>query len=388
MRKTIVLTSFPPEGGGGGGVVIRSLFEKIPADRFAWYSLNVDITAKINWRRDVLRAQFPFHKPGRNHPLLHSFYTYIFFIIELVINFIKLNALKKKIKAELLWVVIDKDNITQYYILLKLLKLPYHVSIHDDPEVSLALVQKKISHISKFIFAKILYSAKSSDCISLQMVDYYKTNFNLSSVWLHKSISREDLNLNYHNDRYSSFLKEFVNGEINVILSGWGDCLPPWPKVLVDALDIFEERYNVKIRLFSFDPSLAILNNSKVTICSKLTAVEFDLFIKKMHIGYAPDNLNIEYRLFAQTSLSTKMLTYILNCMPSLYHGPIDSSIGHLFSEANAGIIVDCNDSVKIADAFFELCLNYSNYKEAAYRLAEKYFLEDDMHLKLNRLLD
>jgi hypothetical protein len=383
MKRIILLTSFPPEGGGGGGVNLRSLFDKIPSDYLFWYSINVDITTKKYWRPEVLRSQFPFHTPGKNKFILSWFYRYIFFIVELIINSVILNKIVSKTKSSLLWVVVDKDNIFQYFLLIKILNIPYHVSVQDDPEVSLALLGKKISKTENYLFKKILQGAKTRDSTSLPMAEYYEAKFNTPSIWLTRSIPKATLNLKFEKRNNTTF-----SNSVNLILAGWGDCTDPWPMMLIDALDIFEKKYKLNIHLYSFDPSLARYKCNNVTICNRMSSTDFETFIDSMHIGYAPDNLDDNYQLFAETSLSVKMLTYIFNCMPSLYHGPRKSSIGQLFSKYKAGVIVDSNDPEIISNALYELFINYSDYSHSAFKLSKKYFLEDEMHLKVNKILD
>jgi hypothetical protein len=104
-----------------------------------------------------------------------------------------------------------------------------------------------------------------------------------------------------------------------------------------------------------------------------------------MDLGYAPDPLaSVHGREFAKTSLPTKLVTYLGACLPCLYHGPAESTVGEMFTRFKAGEIVDSQSPQDLADGFARLIENPDPYRDAAVQLARSDF---DPQMFANRLL-
>lgn len=381
MKKVLLITGFPPEGGGGGGVILRSLFDSIDAKYLQWVVLNNDKTVKKSWRPEIFRHMSFFNIPGLRFKFVYYAKKYFFNYALLIFWIFRLCKIKKHFKPDLTWIVIDKDEIFLMSTLVKYLGTQFHLTIHDDPEVSLKLIGKKIEKYDLSRFEYLLKNASSIDCISNKMSSYYYEKAGVNSIVLTRTISKSTLELNAQIDKLN-------NNEVNIIMGGWGDCPKPWPYCLVEALNILEQKSTKKVKFYAFDPMFKDLNDSRFIYCERMTASEFDLFLNKMDIGYAPDPLELRYRLFAQTSLSTKIVTYLSATLPSFYHGPQDSTISELFSRFKAGIVVESNDPGAIANGFLDLIINYDSYRFNAVQLAINDFDEEILKGRLNLILN
>jgi hypothetical protein len=381
MKKILFITSFPPEGGAGGGVILRSLFDSYDSKNMQWLILNKDITVNKTWRLDIIR-HLPFvHIPGLRFQFIYYAKKYFFNYLLLFFWLFKLFSIKKQFKPDLIWIVIDKDEIFLMYYLVKFSGIQFHLTIHDDPEVSLKLVGKIIKKTDLNRFEYLLKNASTIDCISNKMSNYYFQKAGVNSIVLTRTISRSTLELNSQIDKLN-------NNEINIILGGWGDCPKPWPNCLIEAVNILEKKSNKKVKFYAFDPKFKDLKDSRFIYCERMTASEFDFFLNKIDIGYAPDPLELKYRLFAQTSLSTKIVTYVSSTLPTFYHGPQDSTVGELFSRFKAGVIVESNDPDTIANGFLDLIINYDLYRSESVQLAINDFDEGVLKERLNLILN
>lgn len=381
MKKVLLITGFPPEGGGGGGVILRSLFDSIDAKFIQWLILNNDITVNKTWRPEIFRHMSFLNIPGLRFQLVYYAKKYFFNYVLLIFWIFKLFRIKKQFKPDLIWIVIDKDEIFLMHNLVKFIGIEFHLTIHDDPKVSLKLVGKEIGKNDLNRFEYLLKNASSIDCISNKMSSYYFENVGVNSIVLTRTISKSTLELNAKIDKLD-------NNEVNIIMGGWGDCPKPWPYCLIEAVNILEQKSNKKVKFYAFDPKFKDLNDPRFIFCERMTAVEFDYFLNKMDIGYAPDPLELKYRLFAQTSLSTKIVTYLSATLPSFYHGPQDSTIGELFSRFKAGVIVQSNDPDSIANGFLDLIINYDSYRSKSIQLAKNDFDEEILKNRLNLILN
>lgn len=380
MRKVLILSGFPPEGGGGGGVIIRSLLNEISEEKIFWYSLVKDKTIKKWWRPNILRS-FPFISiPGLSYKPIFYINKYAFSYIFLIFSILKIRKVKKQWEPNFIWIIVDKELIYEMYILVLALKLPWHISVHDDPGISKLLSGKKISTKDQMYFKYLMQNAKSIDCISNNMSNYYKNMYNVDSIVLTRGVSPEKT-------VSKSKRKLFENNQINIVMGGWGDCPLPWPKCVIEALVILEKKTQMKVQFFAFDPIFKEVNNSSIIYCPRMQNDEYEIFLDKMDIGYAPDPLIDKFALFAKTSMSTKIVTYISACIPSLYHGPKDSSINEIFSRYQAGEIMDSNNPIEIANAFYKLIENSSTYRENCIQLACNDFNENLLQLRLSELV-
>jgi glycosyltransferase involved in cell wall biosynthesis len=378
-QKILLIAGFPPEGGGGGGVNLRSLIDNISSNNLYWYSLQHDKTNKTWYRPNLKRGSIFFRLPGRRYKLIDILYIKIYHKFELFINLILVQFIILKFKPTCLWIIIDQYSIPALFCIVKLTKLPWHITVQDDPEVSLNLSGHVISRKNLEKFEFLYKNAESRDCTSFGMVNYYKQKYSVDSFMVSRSI---DLDKSESNRKRS-----ILSGDtIKILLGGWGNCPPPWPENLLTALGIIESKTNKSVKLYSFDPLLVRYNSRHVVLCQKMPQDQFEKLLNQMDLGYAPDPFDEKFEVFVKTSLSVKMITYISATLPCLYHGPVDSSIGEMFNRYQAGEIVNSNDPNELANGFLKLINNSDFYRDNSLFLAKSDFNPEIMRQKiLNR---
>jgi hypothetical protein len=111
-----------------------------------------------------------------------------------------------------------------------------------------------------------------------------------------------------------------------------------------------------------------------------MSQTDFEAFVRTMDLGYAPDPLTSgAAREFVQTSLPTKLVTYLGATIPALYHGPSDSTVGEMFSRFKAGEIVPSQSAEVLAKGFRRLIEDPEPYRDNAVELAKADFDPDTL---------
>ena len=106
----------------------------------------------------------------------------------------------------------------------------------------------------------------------------------------------------------------------------------------------------------------------------RLEQTEFDKYLQGLEIGYACDPLTAAGREFAATSFSTKVVTYIGNGLPFVYHGPADSVVGDLVATYKCGVIVESHQPEQILGAFKTVIGDYRSLQQECLKARDELF--------------
>lgn len=134
LPRVLLLTGYPPEGGGGGGVILRNLLDGFPADRLIWLATQADVSAKWVWRPDIRRRSVTRRIPGRRFGFIQMFWEGGLHAWEGMDALSLAKDINREWWPQALWVVLDYQNLWAAYEIVTALKVPWHVSVHDDPE--------------------------------------------------------------------------------------------------------------------------------------------------------------------------------------------------------------------------------------------------------------
>jgi hypothetical protein len=367
----MIVAGYPPEGGGGGGVIMRSLLKEYPRDRLTWLALRPDRTKPIKWYEPkVTRAVFPLYLPAKFTGLAGLWLTRGVLSLLDSLAVVYASLVIRRHRPDDILIVADSYTILPAWRILK--RNPasrFHLSVHDDPMIGARLVNSSIdSRALSTAFASLCQRAASVDCISARMALRYENIFGIHPMVLTRCV--ED-------SRLAEIAQRPIqqNGTgLNMILSGWGDCPPPWPANLIEALKVV--RTELKINFHVFDPRFRPYQKHEwVILHEHVPEAEFDALLGQMDFSYAPDPLTLEGRQFAATSLSTKIVTSICAGLPFIYHGPHDSTVGDLLQlEPRLGVIVESNCSREIAAGIKALHANYKDRVLACVAFAQTHY--------------
>ena len=200
------------------------------------------------------------------------------------------------------------------------------------------------------------------DVISQNMSDLYKKKFGRDSIVITKGFNLVGLN--------KSDKSVLSKKELNVVMAGVSINTEPWPRVMFDTLDYFNNSSDPKLHFYAFDKKLVQYNHPNVSVRGNMSLEEHKVFMEGMNLGYANDPLD-HSESFAMTSMPTKIITYIAYGIPFIYHGPSKAGIGDILKEYSLGVHVQTNETEDIIDGFNELVNNYEFYSNNCIEFAE-----------------
>ncbi|MES2544080.1 MAG: hypothetical protein V4548_04285 [Bacteroidota bacterium] len=354
MKNVLILSNYLPNQGWGGGVIIRSLTENYPENlKMFWTTFNIQPNQKnIKCNNiEVIDFQTQYFR-GRGFSDVILQFEMFFFVRDF-------NKLIRNNNIDLLWIVVGADypNLVMIHSLVKKIKIPFHISIHDDPILEIPIKKQKATRL----FKEILQKANTIDVISTRMQIQYKNDFNVNSIVITRCIP-EDFPKN----------SKATNEKINILMGGSGNATLPWPKPLLDSIHKLNQTNNWQLHLF--DSKLKSYESSVVKVYDLMSEQSFNTILETTNIGYACDDLKLENIKFAQLSLPTKIVTYIGAGIPFLYHGPKDSTVGDLLKQYVCGIIIETNTPNDLTDGFLKLISNYNFYQENCILAKENLF--------------
>lgn len=364
FKNIAVVAPFSPDMYGGGAEVLREILLTHPSDKLIWINTNKQVQAHRWWRLDVncFEPSINFQR-GFQIKYWKFIYKYCFRYIEriYIANFI--NKIIKKKEIDLVWIISDYSLLNSASLLSKQLRIPYHISVHDDPLFSSEIFGDYIPkrNISEY-FSEIVKKSKSMDVISLNMSKLYKEKFGVDSIVITKGFDLDSLNkLNK-----SVSLKK----DLKVLMAGVSVNTKPWPNIMFDTLNYFNNSFSPKLHFYAFDKKLRQYDHPNVSVCGNMTVEEHKVFVEDMDLGYANDPLDHSEE-FAITSMPTKIITYISYGIPFIYHGPSKAAIGGIIKEHSLGVHVDTNETKDIIEGFNELINNYEVYSKNCIAFAE-----------------
>ena len=378
LPRLLIIAGFPPEGGGGGGAIFRSLLADYPADHIAWLTLHADTTVTNWWRPEIKRWGVTRRLPGRRFWLIQRLWEIIGFRWEAAQARTIARGIKATWRPEQVWVVVDQYTLWAANLVVRDLGLPWHVTVQDDPAISRRMVGQTLPASWQQIFGQLYTQAVTRDCISHGMVKKYRARYGVGAFILTKAIDPEKLRI----ARARPILR---GARIEILLGGWGNCPPPWPENLLIALQLLSQQLGREVRLNAFDPKLLRFEAHNVRVLASVPEAQFEEILSSMDLGYAPDPLLPEFREFVITSLPTKLVTYVAATLPSLYHGPQESSVGEMFSRYPAGVIVESQAPEDIVAGFVRLIRDAESFRDACCELAKADF---DRETLVNRVYD
>lgn len=328
--RIALFTPFSPELGGGS-VQFRSLLPELRDLDIQWYYL-ADREAPGE-RRQWLGAPF---STGR-------------FLGELCVSAGVLpgsprqtRSLLQQMKADLYWVVAHNEGILVAAELCASGKR-VHLSVHDDPAGMFRRSRKYrvFSTIMFREFGRLLKSVESTDVISVQMRDAYRTEYGIESFPAYRFVPE----LPQFSSRPSP--TELTVGHI-------GSVYHPHPfRQFVQACREYAVEYNQALRI------VRIGNSPEMEKIAQEYPESFDTrgeleerdalpILAKCDFLYAMYPEGPRFAGFRRMSLPMKLSTYVQAQRPIFAHTPDDSSLAQAVNRYGIGCVCTSNDRVEL----------------------------------------
>ena len=213
MKNILILSDYLPMDGWGGGVIIRSLTKNHPKTLNLFWTMPISRNDKVTCNNIKILKFHTNHFRGRGIlKIILLIETYIF-----IYNFKKL---LKNNHIDLVWIVLGTsyDKLFRIEKLMKRVKIPFHISVHDDP---IEEIKKNKKSKATILFQNILEKAASIDVISVRMQEQYKKQYGINSIVVTRCIS-DDFPQN----------NKILKDKINILMGGYGNASMPWPNPL------------------------------------------------------------------------------------------------------------------------------------------------------------
>lgn len=244
-------------------------------------------------------------------------------------------------KANGCWIVAMNECIPLGNLLRARSSLPLHVSVQDDQADGIAGRSKRywwLAPLMRNAWLKLLRNASSIDVISEPMARYYSTRYGLTSTVVHP----------YLPDRY----RQPIEGEDSTALRvGHIGNLYSQREFLA-----FLHAFGRTARKLGKVPELVLVGGGSLdrarlqaalgetgTICDfpSLDEAAAIAHLATCQMLYAMYPFAPNAKVFRQTSLPTKLSTYLQCHRPVFAHTPLDSSLATLVQDHHLGVTCD-----------------------------------------------
>ncbi|WP_026734487.1 glycosyltransferase [Fischerella sp. PCC 9605] len=345
MKKVLLITTFLPNIGGGS-VILRSLIPALKEKGIdvEWIYLTekeVDFPEAKRLGeglmggkllKDIVNSGLLWH--GIKTPQLNS-----------TINKIL------SLKADAYWVIGHSDGILIAKELARRTSIPVHLTIHDDLVggwFGRTRRYRWLSKQAKKVFAEAMHAVNSVDVVSESMRRYYQQMLGVDSVVVHRYLpSLPKL------ESKPSEQNTLVVGHIGSIYSA------DEFRLFCQALENYgkQQKLSVKFIVIGADRRFLPTDFSELIVdIPQLTENEAIAKLAQCHFMYAMYPFDNAFAIFRQTSLPTKVTTYIQVQRPILAHTPTDSSLAEIVNTHRLGITTEALSVADLTEAIARIC--------------------------------
>jgi glycosyltransferase involved in cell wall biosynthesis len=360
MKKVALFTDFNPTSGGGAAI-LRNLLKRFNNVQVQWFytsSTTIDLPGTTRIAR----------LSGKSNPVGDLVDFYRLWSGRREKELIEMAKPILAASADVHWVVAHGEGIG-LGIILKTLEpeIPLHVTVHDDPEHGLLKRSRRyrlLAHLVHKPMKELMTRADSVDVISRLMREYYHKQFGVKSEVVHICVDRlpklapfvkKDHQLKighigsiYSHDQFAKFLQGVA---VYALKKG----LKPVLK-LIGKQSWPAGRFAGKLS-----------PGASVNLLGEMREEHAIAQLSDCDFVYAAYPFNNAARVFRQTSLPTKLSTYVQAQRPIFAHTTMDSTLANAVIEFQAGIVcphsgvdaiahhIEIIESLKISRENFEV---------------------------------
>jgi glycosyltransferase involved in cell wall biosynthesis len=347
MKKVVLITSFEPNIGGGA-VIFNSLIPALKEKEIEieWIYLNgkdIQVDGCIRIGHKLMGGSL--WKDIKNNLLLWlGIKTKAFQeILDKIIA----------IKADVYWIEAHNEGVLIARELAHMTDTPIHFTVHDDVPYGVFARSRRyrwLSGIAQKRFAQAIRSASGVDVISEGMRDYYQKIFGIDSTVIH---------------RYLPSLPKFAPASLDVNTLTVGHIGTVYSlaefRLFCQALQEYAKAKGLNAKLITIG-----LAREYITIIEEFPQLIQDIpqlteskaieQLSSCNFVYAMYPFSRSAKVFRQTSLATKITTYIQAQKPIFAHTPSDSTLATLVNNYQMGLICDRLNLSGLIEAIEQLC--------------------------------
>jgi hypothetical protein len=240
------------------------------------------------------------------------------------------------VSCDAYWVVSHNEGLRVALELTQRSEKPVHLTIQDDWAGALCARSKRykvLGPLARCMSDKTIGAVASLDVTSNGMRDYYKKRTGRESVVIHPVIKQG----------LSAAVDEFAHDKVTVGHAGSIYATGEFIK-FAEALVVYakESRCTTEIRMWGPALKEQQLPEEVRNIVTILPACEEQKLVGELarcHFLYAMYPFRPSLRIFTQTSLPTKLSTYVQAQRPILGHGPEASTLAAFLRDTQTGVM-------------------------------------------------
>jgi hypothetical protein len=371
QEKICLFTAHSPMVGGGG-VIIRSLVANLPEFNIGWHY----IADKVVPGYEAGYMGKGINGEGIVKEMIHS-YQMLSGANCAVINDIVSGLLA--MDCDMYWIVSHNEGLRVAVELARLQKKrPVHVTFHDDWAGALCarsfryrLMQGQALRLT----VKALQQVSSFDVISRGMQSYYKTISGIEGDICHRYLDAASVAaVTKVNPAQPG---ELTAGHIGSIYDK-GD--------LIRFLGMFVEYGRNKGKISRMNMWGSHLNSNdmpehlqdNIIFHKDLPEAKIIPMLSGCAFVYSMYPFASRLKMFAQTSLPTKLTSYVQAGRPIFGHGPVDSTLAEFLDSTNTGILWSSKDKIE-GMIVLEKLLTLHPRSEQWQTARQKYFGEKNL---------
>lgn len=327
-RRICLFTAHSPLTGGGG-VILRSLIQHLPDISISWYYTGDK--AVPGYENGYLG------KAIMGGPFINDVWETYKMLADFKSN--KINALVKKLSevdCDEYWIVSHNEGLRLAVELSRQQNRPVHITVHDDWAGALCARSVRYRFLSpqaKRMTVTAFKAVTSFDVVSTGMLNYYHQLSGRTGEICHRFLPEDLINKVHHNNSNKS---KVTVGHIGSIYD---------KNDFVAFLWVFSEFFKAKgqqpllkmwgchLTINDMPPAL----RDYIVFYPTLPEEEVIPLLSECDFLYAMYPLSKSLRVFSQTSLPTKLSSYLQAGLPVLGHGPANSSLAEFLNAQNLG---------------------------------------------------
>lgn len=368
-KKQICLFTAHSPASGGGGTILRSLVENMPDVSVTWCYTGSKIrgyeTGYLgtgimggNILKDItstLKMVSGFNNDGINE------------LVEKILQ----------IPCDIYWIVSHNEGLRiAFELATRQDKRPVHLTVHDDWGGALAAQSVRyrlFTRLANKLTIKTLQTVSSFDVISCGMQNYYRQISGLNGEVCHRFLSAHSINV-----------KPLKSGT-NVNIGHIGRLYKK--SSLIAMIKLLKKFYDPKgitpvVKLWGCHlHSESLPSFLRGNVCFYPTASEDEVIpqLANCDILYAMYPLEKRLEVFAQTSLPTKLTSYLQAGRPILAHCPQNSTLAEYINTTGLGVIWKSDNETEGMAALAKLSV-INLTEEQLLNAKDRYFGENNLH--------
>lgn len=357
--KICLFTAFSP-AAGGGGTNLRSILPDVQASfEVAWL---YTASAAVRGRED---GWVGLPAVGGANPVKDVFQTCMTLggkhsrrIEEIVTRLLA-------VPCDAYWVVSHNEGLRVALELCQRSERPVHLTIQDDWAGALCARSKRykaLAPLARRMSDRTIKAVFSVDVTSEGMREYYKQRTGIDSVVIHPVIP----------EQLPARVDQFACEKVTVGHAGSLYAIGEFV-TFAKALAAFAAHNQRTAEIQMWGPSLAPKElperiREMVTIRAACEEQKLVGELARCHFLYAMYPFSRSLRIFARTSLPTKLSTYVQSQRPILGHGPAESTLASFLQETQTGVMwsnAKVQDGVRSITSLMQLSVERRQWEQA-----------------------